>query len=441
MTSTNHHNTSDGTSPRALTAQQFYSGFDKAHDTYNAISVASDGKVYYVLSSESVKVGGQMYAYNPQTNHIQHLGDLTEICGEKGQRAISQGKSHVSFHENQGKLYFATHIGYYEQIDGMERLPVTKPDGYNLYPGGHLLAYDLASETFDDLAIAPHGEGILTLTMDKDRNLLYGITWPKGYFIQYDIQQKKLETYGLIHQMGEAGFPGDDYRVLCRSMFVDPKDGQVYFTTSDGNIFSFSPSVKSICKLEGVHLRLDYFGGYDPTRPGSMGYHWRQIFWHPTEEVAYGVHGNSGYLFRFDPRKPSVELLERITSEPSRRSGMSDQFSYGYLGFQLSPDQETIYYLTGGPVYQNGQRLEGEKSIAKGGARGIENLHLVTYHLPTRQYRDHGSIFYPDGTPPTYVNSIAISEARDVYTLARFEHEGQTIQDLIRISISKTSEV
>jgi hypothetical protein len=96
-----------------------------------------------------------------------------------------------------------------------------------------------------------------------------------------------------------------------------------------------------------------------------MCYNWRKIFWHPKEQVAYGVHGNSGYLFRFDPRTEKVELVERITSEPSRKSGMFDQFSYGYLGFQLGPDDETIYYLTGGPIYEDGKRLKGEDADCK----------------------------------------------------------------------------
>ena len=36
---------------KALIATSYFSGFDLAHDTYNAISAASDGKIYYVLSS------------------------------------------------------------------------------------------------------------------------------------------------------------------------------------------------------------------------------------------------------------------------------------------------------------------------------------------------------------------------------------------------------
>ncbi len=33
-----------------LLAKCYYSGFNLAHDTYNAIAKASDGRIYYVLS-------------------------------------------------------------------------------------------------------------------------------------------------------------------------------------------------------------------------------------------------------------------------------------------------------------------------------------------------------------------------------------------------------
>jgi hypothetical protein len=166
-----------------------------------------------------------------------------------------------------------------------------------------------------------------------------------------------------------------------------------------------------------------------------MGYNWRKIFWYAPEQVAYGIHGNSGYLFRFDPKIPKIEIVERLTSEPSRKSGMFDQFSYGYLGFQPGPDGETIHYLTGGPIYIDGKRLKGADQIAKGAAKGLENLHLITFHIPTQTYKDHGPIFYPDGSRPTYVNSIAIGADGAVYTLARFDHNGHEIQDLVKITL------
>jgi hypothetical protein len=417
-----------------LSAKHYYSGFELAHDTYNAISVAGNGKIYYVLSSQSENIGGQMYVYDPKTDKTSFVADLTDACGEKGQQTISQGKSHVRFYESNGKLYFATHIGYYEMIDGMERLPVNAPAGLGLYPGGHILSYSLSDGKFEDLAIAPDGEGIITMEMDRPRGQIYGITWPKGYLIHYDVGTGELKNLGQISANGEAGNPGSDYRVLCRSMFVDDRDGSVYFSTSEGDVYRYNSSFGAIKKVEGADLRLDYFGKYDPTRPGNMGYNWRSVAWYAPDGVAYGVHGNSGYLFRFDPREQKVEIVDRITSEPSRKSGMFDQFSYGYLGFQLSPDGETLYYLTGAPIYIDGKRVKGVDEIAMGAARGLENLHLITYNIPKNEYRDHGPVFYEEGGRPTYVNSIAVGRDGTVYTLARFERDGKIIEDLVKIS-------
>ncbi|MGK6351739.1 hypothetical protein [Parapedobacter sp. DT-150] len=416
----------------ALIAQPYYSGFAIAHDTYNAISKAGDGRIYYILSSEQVDEGGKMFVYDPQSDETSLLADLTEICGEAGQHAVAQGKSHSRFYEYRGKLYLSTHVGYYEMVNGMERLPKNLPAGIAPYPGGHFLSYDLGSGAFEELCTAPEGEGFVAMTMDAQRGQLFGITWPTGYFVHYDVENRSVHRVDPVSERGEAGDPGHDFRTLCRSLLVNPTDGKVYFTTADGDIFAYDPGARAIRKLE-VELKLDYFGSYDPTHPGSMAYNWRKIFWYSPEQVAYGIHGNSGYLFRFDPNVPSIELVQRLTSAASQRSGMYDQFSYGYLGFQLGPDGHTIYYLTGGPVYEDGQRVKGQDLIAKGGAKGVENLHLVTYHIPERRYTDHGPIFYPDGSRPSYVNAIAVGDDGFLYTLARYTYQGREIADLIKI--------
>jgi hypothetical protein len=417
--------------PGILHARTFNSGFAQAHDTYNGMLAASDGKVYYVLSSAEHDIAGQMYSYDPATGSIRHLGDLTEACGERGMKAISQGKSHVNFIEYAGKLYFSTHLGYYSIIEDMEK-PGIPPPGWKPYRGGHFLSYDMASGRFDDLALAPHGEGIIAMTMDPQRGRLYGLTWPTGYFIRFDMAKKEMKDLGPVSLKGESG-KGPTYRTLCRSLRVDPADGSVYYTTGDGWIFRYRSDQDAIEKVEGEDLKKDYFGSYDPTSPGSMGYNWRQTVWYAPEKMIYGVHGNSGYLFRFDPRIPRVEVLDRLTSEPSQRSGMYDEFSYGYLGFTLGPDGRAIYYLTGGPVYEQGKRVAGKATTAKGEAKGIEDLHLVTYDIPTRKYIDHGAIFYDNGDRPTYVNSIAVGKDGTVYTLARITENGQTRADLISI--------
>ena len=407
-------------------------GFDLAHDTYNGLSAASDGKIYYVLSSQSIDIGGQMYCYDPATQKIRHLGDITEACGEKGSKAVVQGKSHVKFVECQGKLYFATHVGYYSNIDGMEKMPNPPPAGYKPYPGGHLLAYDMAGGKFEDLAIAPRAEGILAMNMDTRRGRIFGLTWPTGCFFRYDMAKKDMKDFGPTAEQGEDG-RGPTYRTICRSIAVDPEDGSAYFTLSTGAILRYRPESDALETVAGDDLKKDYFGLYDPTSPGHMGYNWRQTVWCPAEKMIYGVHGNSGYLFRFDPRAGRVEVLDRITSEPSKRSGMFDQFSYGYLGLELGPDARTLYYLTGGPVYVAGKRLAGKSSTAMGESKGIENLHLITYHIPTGRYIDHGAIFYANGERPNYVNSIAVGKDGTVYALSRVSEKSDSRTDLIGI--------
>jgi len=418
-------------SPPRLVAHAYDSGFPQAHDTYNGMGVASDGKIYYVLCSNLHDVAAQMYSFDPASGQIKHLTDLTEACGEKGQKVISQGKSHVNFIEAGGRLYFASHIGYYSIIDGKEKMGIPPP-GFKPYQGGHLLAYDLRTGRFDDLAVAPNREGIITMNMDPVRGRIFGLTWPTGYFLRYDLARRELRNLGHFLEKGEDGV-GPTYRTICRSIAVDRSDGSAYFTTGDGVIHRYRHERDAIEDVTGDNLRKDYFGLYDVTSPGHMAYNWRQVFWRAEDRTIYGVHGNSGYLFRFDPRAEQVEVLARITSLPSQRSGMFDQFSYGYLGFALGPDGRTIYYLTGGPVYEGGRRVAGKVSAAKGESKGVENLHLVTYDIPAAKYTDHGPIYFENGDRPAYVNSIAVGRDGAVYFLSRVTTAGRTRADLIRI--------
>ncbi len=414
-----------------LTARTYNSGFAYAHDTYNGISSASDGKIYYVLSSQEIDKPAEMFSFDPSNGSIRRLGDLDEACGQKGSKAICQGKSHVNFVEANGKLYFATHLGYYSIIDGMEK-PGVPPPGYEPYPGGHLLDYDMRTGKFENLVTAPGQEGIITMNMDTQRGRMYAITWPTGHFLRFDLGNKRLKDFGPVSEQGEAG-KGPTYRTLCRSIAIDPGDGSAYFSTGDGVIKRYRYNEDAIEVVEGVDMRKDYFGQYDPTSPGHMGYNWRQTVWYPRENAVYGVHGNSGYLFRFDPRTPRVDVIERITSEPSKRSGMFDQFSYGYLGFKLGQDGHTLYYLTGGPIYVNGKRLAGKTDTAKGESKGQEDLHLVTYDLQDDKYADYGPIFFADGDRPSYVNSIAVGKDGTVYALTRITENGRTRTDLMSV--------
>ena len=66
-----------------LTAHMYDSGFALSHGTFNGMLSASDGKIYYVLCAGTIDTGAQMYSFDPASEKITHVGDLTEAAAKK----------------------------------------------------------------------------------------------------------------------------------------------------------------------------------------------------------------------------------------------------------------------------------------------------------------------------------------------------------------------
>ena len=72
-----------------------------------------------------------------------------------------------------------------------------------------------------------------------------------------------------------------------------------------------------------------------------------------------------------------------------------------------------------------------------GEAKGLEDLHLITYDTRRGTYRDNGAVFFEDGARPTYVNSIAVGKDGAVYTLGRVKRGDKVMGDLIKIPLRR----
>ena len=144
------------------------------------------------------------------------------------------------------------------------------------------------------------------MNMDTQRGRIYALTWPTGYFLRYDLAPKEMKDLGTFFEQGENG-KGDQYRTICRSLAVDPDDGSVYFTTGDGAIHRYRHDRDAVETVAGDNMKKDYFGLYDPTSAGPHGLQLAagRLVIRRTKCI-YGVHGNSGYLFRFDPSAERV---------------------------------------------------------------------------------------------------------------------------------------
>lgn len=394
----------------------------KPGEAFNGMGVSSDGTIYYVLSSAQYNLPGQMYSFNPKTRAITHIANLNDAVGQGNIKAVAQGKSHVNFVQDDGKLYFSTHLGYYNNAGGVERT-ATAPNGYRPYPGGHFVSYDMKTGKFTNLAIAPNGQGIIAMNMDVRRGRLYGITWPYGDFLTYDLKTKKLRDLGTRFHGGELGKLGTTYRAICRRIVIDPEDGSAYFTTGEGILYRYDYDTDEINAVAGVNLKKDYFGSYNPAMHG-MAYNWRAAIWVPSEHAIYGVNGRSGYLFRFDPRSRSVAVLQRLTSEASKTTGMFDGMEYGYLGLALAADGHTLYYLTGTPLASDKKGLKPPPEQADG-------TDLITYDISNRKYVDHGRILFNNGDPVSPPQSLVIGSDGTLYTLSYVVRNGKSGIDLI----------
>ncbi len=410
--------TSQENHPPVLHATTYNSHFPKAAglgESYNGIGVADDGTIYYAIDSRAYNIPGQIYSLNPKTEKITHIADLNTATGQGDIKAVAQGKVHVNFIEDQGKLYFSTHLGYYNESSGIERRGIP-PDSYNPYPGGHFMSYDLRTGTFESLAIAPHGEGIITFNMDVKRGRLYGLTWPTGRFLRFDLKTRQLKDLGSSFDAGEAGEIGSTYRAICRRIVVDPDDGSVYFTTGDGAIHEYRYTTDTVETVPRVSLRKDYFGQFDPSKHG-MAYNWRAAVWNPNDHTIYGINGASGYLFRFDPTTRKVRVLQRLTSKPSQAAGMFDKVVYGYLGLALDARSDVLYYLTGSPLPPGSGLAEGS--------------HLITYDIAKAQYEDHGQIILDNGQPAGDEQALVLGHDGTIYTLTEIRRDGRHEMDLI----------
>lgn len=411
--------------PRVLQATTYDSHFPPAADggeSFNGLGVAHDGIIFYVIDSAKYNIPGQMYSLDPKTKVVTHIEDLNTATGQGQMKAVAQGKSHVNFVEDHGKLYFSTHLGYYNNAGGVERTAVP-PDGYSPYPGGHFMSYDLKSGKFESLGIAPDGEGIITMNMDTERGRLYGITWPTGHFLRYDLKTKQMKDLGHFFDGGEIGVIGTTYRAICRRIVIDPRDGSAYFTTGEGVIEQYHYDTDTVAPVPGISLKRDYFGQFDPSKHG-MAYNWRAAVWVPGENAIYAVNGGSGYLFRFDPTARTITVLRRLTSTPSRESGMSDKFEYGYLGLALGEDGRTLYYLTGAPLAAGQDSRESSAKIG-------EVSHLVTYDISSGKYEDHGEIMMDNGQPADGEQALMIGKDGTLYSLTHIERNGKRGIDLI----------
>jgi len=404
-----------------IVAKLHQTDFNNSDSNFNSLTILGND-LYYTLCSHQIDTFGKVYRMNLATGTIEMLADLGVITNETGKKSIPQGKSHSPFYQIGDKIYFATHVSYYAKGEDGRESPNAVPEGYTPYSGGKFIEYDITTNAFTVLFSMPVGEGIITMQVDERRGLAYCLSWPSAIFCVYDINAGILYDRGRHCRGGEIG-QGDEYSCIARFFAIDPRDGAAFFTTSDGDILEYHHETGEVAVVTWAHMRKDAFGRLDPRKGGHQGYNWRHILWNDKRQIFYGVHGKSVYLFTFDPKAKNMEVITRIASAYCIKNGVNEDFRYGYMTLtQKSGDEDTLYYISGyyifdDPTPDQARMMQQTGDLADGAAKGARHyLTLVTYHIPTGVYKDHGVIRTEDGRFPENTQSIAVDKFGRVYT-------------------------
>jgi hypothetical protein len=366
---------------------RIFPGLVEMDGNWAALAVASDGRVYAGLAYHGGD--GHMVGYDPKTDRMMDVGNLTRLSGEANLYRGPQSKIHAKFGEGKdGRIYFGTHAGFwwnYARVGTKES-----------YPGAHWMAYDPKTGRVEDFGIGPKFEGVNTGAYDPKFNRIYGLTHPRGHFVYYDVASGKAVDKGRMN----------NFESICRTLGIDD-EGNVYGNFGAGQIYRYDPRTDEITELplqipirpKGISLGRDY---------NKSETHWRTVVWDKQGKKFYGVDESASLLFSFDPKvgqNGEVKSLGQLSTEE-----MKDRrdIPYATLTLALGLDRKLYYAIP-------------EKEFDYSGSSGVGVSRLIRYDLAAGKTEDLGEIRLSDGAAVIGLNSADTAPDGTLYFVGAIE--------------------
>jgi hypothetical protein len=289
---------------------------------WGGLGIDRHQRVYFAASDENDVNPDDtvIFRYNAKTGDRELLGSLRGISAAEGNLGPEEsiGKVHVAIAEHEGKMYFSSHD--FHDI---------KPDYSDMYErrGGHFYAFDLKTETFEDLSKTDnHGvsvpyQGIIAMDILRDRDQLAGFTFPYGDVLIYDLKKRRTTFY--------PGVPEYRRNNVARVIWATKK-GKVYFSHGTPDFWLWELDVKTgVMKrtTERNVLSHGFLHGRVATRDGN---------------TVYVVTNTAGNLYAFDVEAEHLKDLGSLLPPEEIAEGQSIRFVFGLT---LSQDQKKLYTL------------------------------------------------------------------------------------------------
>ena len=260
-----------------------------------ALTVAPNGNLYGATSGKDA----YLFVLDPQHGYVQPLGIIPDTAAVTGALVVA----------SKGEVYIGAS------------------------PGGHLLKYVPQHEdrqpirikepcAVKDLGVAVKGESVAALAIDRDAQMIYGLSSPNAHFFKYDIANGTFTDTGVVARSEPEGEKFETRKMFSQMLVLDHA-GNVYASGEDGFLYKYDKAKQA---LERLPLQA-------PAIPGREG--WTRVESFVTDPAGLIYGGTSdGYLFRFDPAKLSVQNLGKPLLAPE------------ITGLALAPDGK-IYGVGG----------------------------------------------------------------------------------------------
>lgn len=197
-------------------------------------------------------------------------------------------------------------------------------EGDSGYEGGHLFLFNTRTGELEDLGVVSRGQGIHSLTVDQQRRILYGVTYPAGHLFSYDLDSRNIRNYGEIMTPWRVKDLGRvSWRGVPKVLMIDDA-GTVYFSTyyreeATSSVIQEGPSAFSTYSTkEGGRIYRLAYGDEKPVYTGAnipvqTGMDSNPLYENGIGSAIRARDGgfwagtiNDGFLFKFHPSTSTV---------------------------------------------------------------------------------------------------------------------------------------
>lgn len=197
---------------------------------YFSLCEGRNGKIY--VGTAAYGRNSYLVEFDPATEKMRIVLDTHKVVGQKATGYAAQAKLHTrNFVGPSGKIYVGSKQGY---LSPAEQAARKRGQKVPVYQGGYVMVYDPAKDATENLGMPmplndklraagrTEGEGVIDVTADEARGLIYVITCEHQHWMLYNVKTKAYRELGpilrdqpntIIDAQGRGTAITADYRV------------------------------------------------------------------------------------------------------------------------------------------------------------------------------------------------------------------------------------